>query len=489
ELILSVPDDGLTKEEFFFHISPFIAKLEDAHTGLFYDNQLQDKENPGGIPFYFIPIEKNLIISAVTNPEHLSLLGAKLLSVEGISFESLISRVKNLQGFDNMSNLLGNLGRFGFLYFRNSLQKLIPEWKDYKQVSVSLALANGEIIEKQFITNEKRTYPLLSNESGILTVNSMKSFDYCFFDKEEKIAYLKIDNMISYREAHELFQAIGLIEFNEIVKEIYKKFNDGPMPDNLSDIINGLPSATELFTSLFQKMKHNKADHLIVDVRKCQGGQDFIILFLLYFIIGFEKSVELVQSRSDVLKFSKFFADKTKDGLNFKEIYYYKQVPLEINDYYFGNDKTFSLYKDNSKQIESFSESMKQMPTFFKEFSSRKFEAYYQPKKIIVLSSDVTHSSAFDLMLNLKRIGAVTIGVPSGQSGNCFGNIRMFELSNSKIKGKVATRFFMAFPENPKPHLTLTPDFELTNDIFSSYNFDENATLLYALDLIKRKEI
>jgi hypothetical protein len=47
ELISKVPEEGLSREEFFFHISPFIAKLEDAHTNLISDKELQDRANPG----------------------------------------------------------------------------------------------------------------------------------------------------------------------------------------------------------------------------------------------------------------------------------------------------------------------------------------------------------------------------------------------------------------------------------------------------------
>ncbi|NHJ49336.1 MAG: hypothetical protein FK733_16220 [Asgard group archaeon] len=489
ELILSIPEKGMTKEEFFFHINPFIAKLEDAHTGLYFDKELQDKENPGGVPLYFIPIENSLVVSAVTREDDYPLLGAKLISIEGILFDKIINRTKNLQGFDNMSNLLGNLGRFGMLYFKNSLLKLIPEWKDNEQITVTLKLSNGKIEKKQLLVVGKRPDSLLTGKTKLELPNPIKCFDYNFLDEENNIAYLKIDNMMTYREAHELFQSIGYTEFNTIPKKIYPRYNDGPVPDELSDQIKGLPSATELFTSLFQEMKKNKTDYLLVDLRKCDGGQDYIILFLLYYIVGFEKAVNLIKSRSDVLKFSQFMSDQIKDGINLEEIHYYKHVPLEINDYHFGNDKTFTLYQETSSQIDDFSKSMEKMPSFYNEFKDKKHEACYTPKKIIVLSTDVTHSSGFDLMLNLKRIGAVTLGVASGQSGNCFGNVRMFELKESTIKGKVATRFFIAFPENPNTHLTLEPDFELTYDLFSSFNFDENAIIIYALDLIKKKKV
>jgi hypothetical protein len=489
EMILSVPEEGMTREEFFFHISPFLAKIEDAHTGLYSGKELQDRENPGGVPFYFIPIENSLFVGAVTKEELKSFLGAKLLSVENIPFEKMVERIKNLQGFDNMSNLLGNLGRGGMLYFSNSLRRLIPEWKNDKQITVSLELSDGKTVTKDFVTSEKVTYPLFTGESKITLPNPEKCFGYHFLDKEEKIAFLKIDNMMSYREAHELYQSIGFTNFNDAARFLYQRYNTGAVPDDISDVINGLPSATELFTSLLQKMKNSKSDYLIVDLRKCEGGQDYIVLFLLYYIVGFKEAVKFIQSRSNVLKFSQFMNDLTEEGIKLEDIHYYKQVPLEINDYYFGDDKTFTLYQDASSQIEDYSKSMEQMPSFYKEFSKRDFEAFYTPNKIIVLSTDATHSSGFDLMLNLKRIGAITVGVASGQSGNCFGNIRMFELNESKIKGKVATRFFIAFPENPKTHLTLEPDFELTYDLYSTYHFDENAILLYALDLIKKKKI
>ena len=108
---------------------------------------------------------------------------------------------------------------------------------------------------------------------------------------------------------------------------------------------------------------------------------------------------------------------------------------------------------------------------------------------MVVLCSDITHSSGFDLMLNMKRLGAVNVGVPSGQSGNHFGNVRQFKLNNSKIIGKVATRFFIAFPDAPMKHLLHNPDFEVTYKTLQEYSFDENTPLLYTLKLIKERKI
>ncbi|HUU78456.1 MAG TPA: hypothetical protein VMX55_08915 [candidate division Zixibacteria bacterium] len=490
ELIRDIPIDGMTKEDFFYHVQPFIAKLEDAHTGFNQDELLHNKENPGGIPLYFTPVEDILYVSAVCQKEHLNLIGLKLVSVEGIPFEELIKRMKNLSGFDNLSNLLGKLGRFGILYFRDDLLKLIPEWKDKNQIKITLLASDGNKKECVFSTMKNVQYPLFQLESKISLPDSDRSLAYNFIDKSRKIAILRIDDMITYREAHELFLEIGLKEFVEAAKKEFEKNNKKNAPKEMKDVIPGLPSATELFTSLFLEMKEAETDYLMVDVRNCRGGQDYIIQFLLYFLVGFEKAVELTQQRSDVLKLSEFLNKTVEKGINLEEISYYNQVPLTINDYYFGNDKSFTFQsKKEESQFESFATAFKKMPSFYKEFQTRKFESYYLPSKIIVLCSDITHSSGFDLMINLNRIGAVNVGVPSGQSGNHFGNIRMFELSNSKIKGKVATRFFIAFPEKPLKHLTHYPDFQLTYEKLVSLTFDENAAVLYALELIEKKKI
>ena len=494
ELIRDIPIDGITKESFFYRIQSFAAKIVDAHTGFIKDETSRDKEKPGGVPLYFAPVEDILYVDAVCQKKHLNLIGLKLVSVEGISYEELINRMKNLSGFDNLSNLLYKLGRFGMLYFRDGLKELIPEWNDENQIKVTLLSPDG--LEKEFLFSTKKgvVYPLFRLESNITIPNSDMRLAYHFIDKDGKIAYLKIGDMITFREAHELFLEIGLKDFLEYAKEEYEKIHEKSAPEEMKDLVPGLPSATELFTFLIKDMKEAETEYLMVDLRHCRGGQDYIIQFLLYFLVGFERAVELTQRRSSILKLSEFFKTTTPgQQTNLKDIPYYDQVPLTIKDYVFSDDRSF-VYQGRDEDFllhtcEWFTEDFKKMPSFNKEFRTRAFEAHYMPKKIIVLCSDVTHSSGYDLMRNLNRIGAVNIGVPSGQSGNHYGNTRMFELSNSKIKGKVATRFFIDAPDKPMKQLTLYPDYPLTYEKLASLNFDENAAVLYALDLIKEKKV
>lgn len=490
ELIRDIPEEGLTADEFYYRAQQFVAKLEDAHTGFFKEEKLRDKENPGGIPLYFTPVEDILYISAVCSKDYLHLIGSTLISIEGIPFQELISRMKNLSGFDNLSNLLGKMGRFGMLYFKEDLSELIPEWKERSTINLVLLSPDGQEYDFSLSPIKDIQYPLLKGESKLFLPHSDCSISYHFLDDKKKQALLKIDDMITYREAHELFLEIGLQDFVEVAKKEYERIIGRKAPENMKEIIPTLDSATELFSSLFIAMKEVNTDYLFIDLRNCRGGQDYIIQFLLYFLVGFEKAIELTQQRSDVLKLSEFLNNTVKDGIDLEAISYYQLVPLTINDYYFGNDKSFNyIGKQEDSQLDNFVKAFKKMPSFDREFQTRTFESCYLPKKIIVLSSDMTHSSGFDLLINLHRIGALNIGVASGQSGNSFGNIRLFELNNSKLKGKVATRFFIAFPDEPMKHLTFIPDYPLTFKKLLSLNFDENAAILYALELIKGKKI
>jgi hypothetical protein len=447
------------------------------------------EENPGGIPLHFQPIEERLYVSAVVHEEDLKLIGSLLVSVEGVPFKKLAERLNNLKGNDNQYHLLGMLGGFGFLYYENLLKLLIPGLKITDQIKVVLQLPSGTEKEIVFSPAKGVKYPLKQLEVDKLSLDSKGSLAFQFIKQEKDIAYLRIDDMVSYREAHELWQSIGLTDFDDLAKELYKLYNQGEVPGDMNKIISKIPSATELFIELFTGMKEANTGYLIVDLRKCVGGYDGIILHFLYFLVGYEKAVNVITNRSHILKLSEFLHNSTTRGINLKSISYYDQVPLTINDYDFSGDLSFNTGRNNEVIEKPAVEEFDQVPSFREAYKQGKYEGYYLPKKIIVLCSSNTRSSGFDLMQNLKRLGAVSIGIPPGQSGNHFGNVRHFELANSRIKGFVATRFFLGFPEKPYMRLLHKPEFELTYEKLASYNFDKNATLLYALKLIEEKKL
>jgi len=87
-------------------------------------------------------------------------------------------------------------------------------------------------------------------------------------------------------------------------------------------------------------------------------------------------------------------------------------------------------------------------------------------------------------MKYLYFLGAILVGTPSGQSGNCFWAILEFELNHTSIKGAVSHKRFIDFPDDPEKGRVLMPHFTVTYDKLLAYGFDENAEILYALDIL-----
>ena len=68
---------------------------------------------------------------------------------------------------------------------------------------------------------------------------------------------------------------------------------------------------------------------------------------------------------------------------------------------------------------------------------------------------------------------------------NGFGDIRHFELANSKLTGWVSTKYFVGYPDEAPTGYSVEPDHPLTYEILKSYDFHPDASLLLALDLIR----
>jgi hypothetical protein len=128
------------------------------------------------------------------------------------------------------------------------------------------------------------------------------------------------------------------------------------------------------------------------------------------------------------------------------------------------------------------------MPSFEEEYRSGKYEGYYLPANVMVLSSPRTFSSGYTMMYYLFKAGAKIVGTPSAQAGNCFGEPVDFELKYSKLTGTISHKQYINFHDNPEMGQVLRPHFPLTYDKLKSYAFDPNAEILLALDLCQKQK-
>jgi hypothetical protein len=488
-------------KDFSFHLMPFLAGIKDGHTAILEASTLMDDDHPGGIPLVFRAIDGKLCVQAVACEAHREWIGSLLVSVEGVGFEELLERVEHFFGCENRYQALGKLGsKPAFLFYRKTLDLLIPEWQaahSSSEITVELKHPDGSVHRHVLDTAASNRAAMIRSEQQDhlpqLTKPDNRQFFHEFVDENGRspgdIAVLRIANMTTFREMYEYFDAGGMQRFEAWGRNVYRHFHpDDEVPADYQEVIAGIPAASSVFLDLVKAMKAAQTRNLIVDLRDNQGGNSLMNQILTYYLVGFDKTVALQSANGTVRKLSEFLADCSTDGIDLTEIPYSPQVPLGIEDYDFHLDPEFSgvLYEDFLRA--NFEKDFAKMPSFYREFQSREHDGFYLPERILILSSELTFSTGFNLMVDLYRLGGEIVGIPSGQAGNSCGDVRSFELVHSKFQGNVSTKSFLAFPDDPKAGELLQPQHPLSYEQFRAYAFDDNATMRYALSLLADSE-
>jgi len=287
--------------------------------------------------------------------------------------------------------------------------------------------------------------------------------------------------MSTYREAFEYWRAKGDKSLNNLAYRVYEIVNDKEPPSDYDEVIRGIPSASETFLSLFAEMKKEDTQTLIVDLTDNGGGLDLMNPMFLYYLVGFDRAVSLSMKNSEVRKCSAFLESQSESGLGLEDISLNARIPLKQTDYDFSKDPVFDPSQLDRSVRDYLTRAFGTMPTFIDEFKSRRNEAVYKPPRIIALSSATTFSAGFNLLTDLHRLGAIIVGVPSGQAGNSFGDVRRFALSKSKIEGTVSTKYFEAFPDDPQKGRVLPVDIPISYSDLLGYGFDKHAILRFAM--------
>ncbi len=265
---------------------------------------------------------------------------------------------------------------------------------------------------------------------------------------------------------------MGVEWVNLYAKRIYEKYNNKKAPESLEETIAGIPSATEIFKNMVTEMKNARSRALIIDIRKNSGGNSLKSYILGYFLYGKEKTLKVAETSISIKKYSELYFSQYKDD-SIEKINQGRPFPLLKSDYDFKEDNDFqgieAFRKEREKEMEKW---LKLTPTFMKVFEVENFSGFYLPEKVFVICSPWTYSSGYKLTSTLYKLGATLVGVPSGQAGNCFGDVLIFTLKNSGIRGAVSYKQFLDFPED-------------SIDKLKKLRFDPNAEIILALEKLK----
>jgi hypothetical protein len=463
QVLNSIPEEGMTRDEFFRILRPFIAGVGDAHTGFLQGYEV-NQQRPGGIPLRFAVVEESLVVTGVAQQAQRELLGARLVSVEGIPLAELIHRQKQLRGIDNQYHGLREIAEQS-LGFRPYMQDLIPEWKDTRRVHLELKRPDGSLAAIELAQPATQHYWITPKSRVELPVPDASGFLYAFLKppaSQKEIAYLRFTHMVGYRETREGRDPI------------------------LTKLIRP-PSATDTFRSMVVEMKKRGTETLLIDVRGNNGGDSLIVDILIYFLYGKETLLKMQgfgTGESGVFRYSHlYFIDRPKQSL--EAINADRMVPLIEGDYEFSwsyvDGEPIAMRRKPPEEPPGF-QYLRASPTFLPEFESGTYGGYYQPKRVIVLCDAGTASAGFSVVVGFHRLGATLVGTPSGQAPNSFGAAAVWKLNYTGIRGLVPMIAATHFPYNLEKAHVLPVDIPLTYERLASYNFDPNSEYLLALE-------
>jgi hypothetical protein len=483
-----IPADGMTRADFYRLLRPFVTAIGDAHTWL---DEAYDfiPTQPGGIPLYFSVVDTNLYVLAVPEEQYRPLIGALLVSIEGVPMKELLDRSRTMISAENEYQLLRHLAYNGSLFIGPFLTDLLPEWREKSHVRVVFRDKDGQEAEYSLPVLSEIPKQWFKPDSQVKRPRPYpKGFEYTFLDPERKTALLVVDDMQSYREMYEGWIAGNPADGERALREMYKRIHQSDAPDDIKAAMAGIPSATETFRALVQEMREAGTRTLLVDLRYNEGGNSTMYNILLYFLYGKEVLWRAKLQLTEIERYSEYYFQKNSSE-NFERMNRGRAVPLARTDYDFSGDWYGRSRRDPSEveqiKTEFARRELDKMPTFAAEYRSGKYEGYYLPANVMVLACPKTFSSGYTLMYYLYRAGAKIVGTPSAQAGNCFGEALSVELQHSGLTCTISHKQFVEFHDDPEMGRVLRPHFPMTYDKLKSYAFDPNAAILLALENCK----
>ena len=488
ETMATIPEGGMTREEFYRQIEPFVAAIGDAHTWL-RDPYDFDYGRPGGIPLRFGIVEDTLYVRA-TRQQDSALLGKRLVAVEGVPFEGLLARQGRVIGVENKYMLLRHLAGW-VLWERPFLEHLIPEWKDKNRIRVSLCDASGRAEQHVMQIPKRLRRPLPHRPSSQIRLPARDKCDfvYQFMNEDRKTALLVIDDMTGYREVFEWDRSAGATFDVDRARDVYSRYTGAWLaPRDEEKLIEGIPSATETFQKLVDEMKTAGTKRLLIDLRRNDGGASSMSEFLIYMLHGERTLLSLQEGRREILRLSQHYFERNSK-ISLASINRGKPFKLKVDDYDLG--PAYYGKFGNGPPAEhgweaKFKALVARLPSFERVYRTGEYEARYCPEHVVVICSPNTFSSGWTLMYYLKKAGALIVGTPSAQGPNCFGDILSFTLKHTGQSGIVSQKRFEYFPPDDPNATVLKPDYPLSYEKLAEYDFDPNAEIRYALEVLDK---
>jgi hypothetical protein len=480
QIVATIPENGLEREDYLRLLRPLVASIEDGHTWIGAPVAAKLSQLRPWIGWD--AVEQQLYVATVYRPEEKDLLGGRLQALEHVFFVELVNRINHLYGCDNEYQ---QLVRLATAFNDPSLLADLLQCRELPgPLHLTLLLPDGSQREVELPLFEQQPGEAIEPSSAVsLPFVNASQLGWSFLDAQHQIAYLRTTSMMHYREAFEASFAVGNHSHLEhYLDDTAHKVLQGPLPASTEARIAAIPSATELLCDLFTAMQQAQTSYLLVDVRQNTGGNSLFASMLEYFLFGLEGMIA-ADDGYQIKRYSPLYMENVRSATREVLQSYFNNGGYDFTEEeaWWHRQKFGMSIEERECIAQSYQRRFSALPTFAPIFEQRQFEAAWTPH-VLVLTSAFTYSAGFDMALVLLRHGAKIIGVPSAQAGNCFIDALYYHLDHSALEGAISFKRSVQFPNAPEQGRVLRPEVELTYAQLAAAQFDPHTTVRFALE-------
>lgn len=451
----------------------FLARLGDGHTTMGSLSGRADGASAWG-PIRLGIARDALYIRSAT-PALAGYIGARVLAVNNLPVAAVLDSIRVAYPSENVYGAMHRLQRS--VVRRRAGWPAVLQRKEPLQLTVATRAGDTVSLDLPFVEAQPELVPRdgaldLSGDNELLYGKVIRRGDV-------EVGYF-VWNAVVSREV-----AAGAYDSNPsgaggTFDWLFSYLPGAERTGDLEEDLALAPSLYDRFERLLEEMEATGAEHLLLDLRRNSGGMTPLVYPLLFMLYGDAVIDSDLEAAYDVRVSQLFLSQR---GLRDIESYNARHgTDLSVGDihrgYIFRND--LSLPRDERRDVERFTFS-----GYGAEYLEPPDDIDPRRPRVIVLTSPSTFSAAFHLTYYLTEIGpAVTVGVPPRQAPNAFMEGTAFTLPRSRLRGTIANAVQRLYPADDPRARVFTPDFPMSWADFRRYDFDPDAEILFALDLI-----
>lgn len=472
--------DNMTIDEFKELLSGFVAVIGDGHTFISSHSSRSENDNPKEFPVD-LKIAQDGIFIQNADAAYKKYIGAQILSVNGQPIDTLLVKVKKTRPTENDYGVYYELLK---LLKTDKSAALILEKPGQLALSVkNKAGQTGDITISyaQEPRREKAGSKLKLKEDNTILYSQLLG------DKKSPVGYFRWNGVYS----REVVEAIARDHPGSLDMNLNGFYNmlEKERPKDDAEALKGIPGLYPVFSDLLKSMKDNKSKYLLIDLRENSGGMTPLCQPLCYMMYGdtyLNAEIKAEYNRKLSTLYLKKIGLESIEQFNERHNTIFALGDF-VFDHFFGYHKKQAI-EEKRKDLS--------LITYFNGIGKEYTETLngipiYRPQQVIVLTSPTTFSAAYHFMYMLTQIdpGCKVIGVPSRQAGNTYMESTSFSLPHSGLAGSISNSMQLFYPNDPEKGKVYTPDYPMKWEDYRKYDFDENAEILYVLDLIKEGKI